>query len=233
MKHQIVTALSCILLLLPGISRAELPAGAVYLDGNSNKTALILAHGRGKHPTWKVVDPLRRGVHAQLGYHTLSLQMPNADKHWKKYADDFPRAYQLFEDSIRFLQEERGITKIYLMGHSMGSRMASSFIAQHHARSVAGLIIAGCRNSGGVPLACDENMHQVRIPVLDIWGGGDKKDTDAAATRQIYLSGIYQQVAIPDANHKFDGYENEFVAAVVAWLKGQESGGVITTSQND
>mgnify|MGYP003775190095 CR=1 FL=1 len=233
MKHQLVTVLSCALLLLSGMSRAEPPAGAAYLDGQQCKTALILAHGRGKHPTWKVVEPLRTGVHAQLGYHTLSLQMPNADKHWKKYADDFPGAYRTIEEAIRFLREERGVTKIYLMGHSMGSRMASAFIAQHRAQAVAGLIIAGCRNSGDAPLACDENIHQVRIPVLDIWGGGDEKDTDAARDRHTYVSGIYKQEAIPGANHRFDGHEAEFVAAVVAWLKTQESGALITTSQND
>ena len=34
----------------------DIKTDAVYLSGDTNKV-LILAHGRGKHPTWKVVNP--------------------------------------------------------------------------------------------------------------------------------------------------------------------------------
>ena len=77
--------------------KSGIPAGSEFIDGGDSKVALILAHGRGKHPTWKVVEPLRTGVNGELGYHTLSLQMPNEDKYWRDYADDFPDAYRLFE----------------------------------------------------------------------------------------------------------------------------------------
>ena len=201
---------------------AEAPPGAAYLDGNGSSYALILNHGRGKYPTWKVVNPLRKGVHATLGWHTLSLQMPAEDKNWKLYADDFPAAFEAIKQGIEFLRNQKGVTKIYLMGHSMGSRMASAFMAENADPSIKGLIVAGIRNNGGYPMDGKHNLERIKIPVLDIWGGGNSKDYDAAKERVILVSATYTQVEVPGANHKFDGYDDELVAAVVAWLKAQK-----------
>ena len=201
---------------------AEQPPGAVYLDGEVSHVALILCHGRGKHPTWKVVNPLLKGVHANLGWHTLSLQMPAENKNWEKYADDFPQAFKTIEQGIAFLQKEKGITTIYLMGHSMGSRMASAFIAENPDAPIQGLIVAGIRNNGGYPLDGMQNLKHIQIPVLDIWGGGDSKDTDAARERESLVSASSAQVEIAASNHKFDNEEDEFVAAVIAWLRTQQ-----------
>jgi len=206
---------------ISSLVQADKPTDAVYLNGHDNKTALILAHGKGKHPTWLVVNPLRKGVHEQLGFHTLSLQMPTGHSFWEDYADDFPKAYATISQAIEFLKNEKGITKIFLMGHSMGSRMASAYVSAHPDNSLSGLIIAGCRNNGGRPLSCDDNLKNVRLPVLDIWGSGSGKDHDAAADRSEFVSSQYQQVAIDGADHRFEGDETEFVNAVVHWLRKQ------------
>jgi hypothetical protein len=47
-----------------------------YLDGGLSKVCVVLAHGQGLSPNSQVVGPLRKGIHRELGYHTLSLQMP-------------------------------------------------------------------------------------------------------------------------------------------------------------
>ena len=134
----------------------ELSGSAVY---NTDFTYINL-HGY-SHPTWKVVNPLRKGVHANLGWHTLSLQMPAENKNWEKYADDFPQAFKTIEQGIAFLQKEKGITTIYLMGHSMGSRMASAFIAENPDAPIQGLIVAGIRNNGGYPLDGMQNLKHI------------------------------------------------------------------------
>jgi pimeloyl-ACP methyl ester carboxylesterase len=201
---------------------AASPSGSVYLDGNGSSHALILCHGRGKYPTWKVVDPLRKGVHTILGWHTLSLQMPAEDKNWKKYANDFPAAFETIKQGIVFLRNQKGVSTIYLMGHSMGSRMASAFVAENPDTSIRGLIVAGIRNNGDYPLDGKQNLKGINIPVLDVWGGGDSKDYDAAKERAELVSTTYTQVEIPGANHKFEGDDDHFVAAVVNWLKAQQ-----------
>ena len=114
-----------------------LPKNA-YLDGGDSKVAVILAHGRGQHPTWDVVDPLRKGIHKELGYHTLSLQMPTGSGGWKSYEDYFPDAYKRIQSAIDFLRKEKKVEKIYLMGHSMGSLEATS----SHRKSIIGVNIS-------------------------------------------------------------------------------------------
>ncbi len=200
---------------------AEVPSGSKYIAGVDSDVAVILAHGRGKHPAWKVVNPLRKGISRQLGYHTLSLQMPNKNKKWKEYAIDFPEAYQTIKKGIQFLRNEKGVSKIFLMGHSMGSRMISAFMYTHPHEPISGLIVAGCRNNGGFPLSCDENLTGVAVPVLDIWGEKDEEDARAARKRMSMISSKYAQVSVPGANHKFEGFNNELVSIVVAWLSGQ------------
>ena len=109
MKRYLITTLSIASIFISTISIADKPENSVYLDGGTTKKALILAHGRGKHPTWKVVNPLRKGIHEKLGYHTLSLQLPNDDKKWKKYADDFPEAYKTIIDGVSTRVSTKGI----------------------------------------------------------------------------------------------------------------------------
>lgn len=204
------------------MSIADIPVNSVYIDGGDSNKALILCHGKGKYPRWLVVEPLRKGVQAKLGYHTLSLQMPNENKNWKKYAADFPDAYSVIKQAIRYLQNEKAVTRIYLMGHSMGSRMTSSFVSDNPEQPIKGLIVAGCRNNGGYPLACKQSLENVDIPILDVWGGANNKDNQAASEREEMLSEVFQQQKISGANHKFEGYESQFVAVVVTWLKKQK-----------
>jgi len=221
MRQLYLTGLLCFIIINPTILKAAAPSDSEYLDGANSKIALILCHGKGKHPTWKVVDPLRHAVNQQLGYHSLSLQMPNEKKYWKDYADDFDDAYATINSAIQFLKNEKKVERIYLMGHSMGSRMASAFIANTANHGISGLIIVGCRNNGPNPLACDENMNNVSIPVLDLWGDASNKDVVAAGDRSNLVNKKYQQLAIPGANHKLEEHDDELVDAVITWLKQQ------------
>jgi dienelactone hydrolase len=213
-------------LLVSGQVYAGKPSGSAYLDGGDSTFGMILCHGRGHHPTWDVVDPLRKGVHEQLGYHTLSLQMPAEKKNWKKYAADFPEAYDTIQQGIDYLRNEKGVTTIYLMGHSMGSRMATAFLANHPEAKIDGFIGVGIRNGGDDPLNSNMNLRSVSIPVVDIYGdGGDGKDAKHAEYRSDMVSDRYEQIFIPGADHRFNGDEDEMVSAVVNWLKSQASGG--------
>lgn len=201
----------------------DLPANA-YLDGSSSTIGVVLCHGRGKYPTWLVVDPLRKGINKQLGYHTLSIQMPTGDVNWREYEDFFPDAHKRIAAAVRYLKNTKKVEKVYLMGHSMGSRMATSYLADHPNSGIAGFIGVGIRNGGDGPLDSDANLRSIKIPVLDVYGdGGDGKDADHANTRSDMAGKDYQQVLISGADHKFSGHENEMVNTVVSWLKKQAS----------
>lgn len=221
MNKYIFYVLLALFPLHPQYAYAEMPLDSVYLSGTLNKIGLILCHGRGKHPTWKVVDPLRKGINSKLGYHTLSIQMPNENKYWKDYAEDFPVAYKRIQAATDFLKKKKGVTKVFLMGHSMGARMASSYVAENQNHGLSGLIVAGCRNNGGKPLSCIENLESINIPVLDIWGGDNNKDSNSASYREALRSKSYTQAEITGANHKFEDYDDELVTTVSLWLEKQ------------
>jgi len=222
MKRIIVVLTSMFILAIGSKVIAGPPSGSAYLDGGASKVAVILCHGRAQHPRWKVVDPLRKEINKQLGYHTLSLQLPGQGKDWEKYAEVFPRAYEEIQAGIDFLRKEKGVSKIYLMGHSMGSRMATAFLAEHPDSGIAGFIGVGIKNGGKYPLDSNSNLRKINIPVLDVYGdGGDGEDKIEAEVRSDMASDRYKQVLIPKADHQFNRGEEEMVKAVVDWLKKQ------------
>lgn len=197
----------------------EMPSN-VYLQGRDTTAGVILCHGRGHHPEWYVVDPLRKGINQQLGYHTLSIQMPTDDVGWREYRSLFPDAHKRIAAAVRYLKEVKKVEKIYLMGHSMGGRMTTSFLASHPDSGIAGFIGVGLVNNGGAPLDSNINLRQVKIPVLDVYGdGANGRDARHAGERADMAGKNYQQILISGADHLFTGQEAEMVTAVVSWLK--------------
>ena len=89
---------------------ADMPKGA-YLEGKDSKVGVILAHGQGLDPDSQVVGPLRKSINKELGFHTLSLQMPvvpgarTPDK-FLEYGPTFPDAYKTIQAGIDFLKKE-------------------------------------------------------------------------------------------------------------------------------
>ena len=213
----LLTIMFCMLFGAGG-ALAEMPAGSVYLDGGGSEYALILSHGVGQSPTALVVEPLRHAVHRTLGWHTLSLSMPR-EENWSQFGRVFPLAFERIAQAIDFLKRERGVRHIYLMGHSMGSRMSSAYLADHPGAPVRGLIVAGIRHDGGVPMNGRLNLQHVELPVLDIWGEDDGRDSMFAAERRDLVSPLYTQVSVAGANHSFERREAEFSARVVEWLR--------------
>ena len=190
-----------------------------WLKADHSKVAVILCHGKDKHPRWKVVEPLRKEIHWQLKLHTLSLQMPVDDIYWKDYQYLFPQAFQTIDQSIKYLKETHGVTKIFLLGHSMGSRMASAYIASRPGHDITGFIGIGMRNNGEHPLDVKINLQNINIPVLDLFGdGGNGRDFRHAGEREQLISKQYQQVLIKNANHKFSQHQSEMITAVISWL---------------
>lgn len=208
------------------ISNAEAqPVGSELLEGKDSTTAVILAHGIGAGPDAKVVGPLRRAINKELGFITLSLQMPVlATKDFKAYAPVFPDAHRDIQAAIDFLVREKAVKRIYLMGYSMGSRMTSSFLAEQPAtpQGVVGFIGAGLLEGGGVPLDANLNVRRIRLPVLDLYADSTPLDLKSAENRKVLVSDSYRQVRIPGAEHNFGGYDEQLAQAVIDWLREQE-----------
>lgn len=210
---------------LSTLAAAQMPSSA-YLDGKDAKSAVILAHGQGLNADANVVGPLRRAIHQELGWHTLSLNMPTLPgerggaEQLDQYAATFPDAYSRIQAAIQFLRQEKGVEHIYLMGHSMGSRMTTAFLAQHPEASVEGFIGVGMLGGGQPPLNPNISLRSIKIPVLDVYAENDR-DAQAAAARKNLVSERFTQVPIPGAKHDYKGYEQPVAQAVNGWLRKQ------------
>jgi pimeloyl-ACP methyl ester carboxylesterase len=202
---------------------AQQPQGE-YLDGKPSKVAVVLAHGRGNSPDGNVVGPLRRDIHKELGFHTLSLRMPDpgADSpDSPELVAAFPEAYQRIQAAIDFLRKEKGVERVYLMGHSMGGRMTSGFLASNPDVAVNGFIGVGLSAGGKEPVNTNLNLRKVKIPVIDVYGDNDM-DARAASFRKPMVSERFVQVEIRGAQHNYRGYERPVAEAIIEWLKKQE-----------
>lgn len=219
------TFLGALLLLIASAASAQMPTGE-YLDGGDSKIAVILAHGQGLTPDGNVVGPLRRSLHGELGIHTLSLGMPTLPgarslEQFEEYASTFPDAYSRIQAAIDFLSKEKGATRIYLMGHSMGGRMTSAFLANNPAAPVVGFIGVGLLAGGKEPLNTNLNLRKVKVPVVDIYAENDR-DARAAEFRRPLVSERFTQVPVPGATHDYRGYEKFVAETVIGWIRKQE-----------
>ncbi len=113
LRRSLAAAALCSAAALVGAAMPD----AAYLDGKESKSAVILAHGQGADPSSEVVDPLRKSIHKELGFHTLSLQMPviagrRSPELFQEYASTFADAEQRIQTAIDFLRREKGVERV-------------------------------------------------------------------------------------------------------------------------
>jgi pimeloyl-ACP methyl ester carboxylesterase len=205
---------------------AQMPKGE-YIEAKGAKVAVVLAHGQGLDPDANVVGPLRRAINADLGLHTLSLSMPTLPGTrsldlFEEYASTLPDAYSRIQAAIDFLKKEKGVERIYLMGHSMGARMVTGYLANTPDASVVGLIGVGMLAGGKEPLNPNLSLRRIKIPVIDIYAENDR-DARSAEFRKSMVSDRFAQVSIPGATHDYRGYEKVVADTVTGWIKKQEA----------
>jgi dienelactone hydrolase len=223
LQKQLLMALAS---MLSSHAVAQMPQGE-YLDGRGAKVAVVLAHGLGLDADSHVVSPLRKAIHSELGYHTLSLQMPTlagkrSPELFQQYASTFPEAYARIQAALDFLRKEKGVERVYLMGYSMGGRMTTAFLANNPEAGVAGYIGVGLSAGGPEPLNTNINLRKVNVPVIDVYAENDR-DARFAENRKSLLSDRFVQVPIAGAKHNYRGYDNQVTKAVIGWLTKQEA----------
>ncbi|MFW2439992.1 MAG: DUF3530 family protein [Arenicellales bacterium] len=211
----------------------ELEFLAIYTPSSTSNTAdaAILLHGLGVHPDWdQVIRPLRTGL-PELGWSTLSLQMPVLanDAGYQEYAPLFKEVPGRIEAGIKYLKEN-GKKRIVIISHSLGAAMGSYYLANNQPGHVSGFV--GIGMSGGGKIAEMDNvvlLKYVNVPVLDLYGENDLESVLASANiRRQSITGrtisspnsISIQKMVPGADHFFDGKNDELLEEVFKWLKG-------------
>jgi dienelactone hydrolase len=173
--------------------------------------AVIVVHGLGVHPDWGLVGTLRSAL-ADRGYTTLSIQMPvlAADARAEDYPRTFPHAAQRIAAAVAFLKA-RGYSRIAIVSHSMGSRMALAYLTGKPDPAVRAWA------SLGIPI---ERYPRLSVPILDLMGENDLPAVVRGAPRRAATLGApgSKQVVIAHADHFFTGHEDAMVEAVAGFL---------------
>ena len=151
----------------------------------------------------------------KAGWTTLSIQLPVLDNEATPDAYDaiISEASPRIAAALEFLQNQ-GVKGSYIVAHSMGSRMASDFLANTD-NAVKGFVGIGM-NVGTV-----DYFDQYALPVLDIYGSDDLSGVlGSAADRASRASGnpLYTQVVVDGADHFFNASEDALLARVTTWL---------------
>ena len=207
------------------------PGGHEFLgiltEGDSGSgRAVILAHGIGVHPNWPdVIYPLREAL-LEAEITSLSIQMPILpnDAEDSEYAALYPEAPGRFQAAVDFLKES-GYSRIDIVGHSAGARMAEYYLVQEGTDGVNSAVFIGLGSSVAWP-ECIEALARLRVPVLDLYGGKDLDTVmstvqDRADSGQKNQSGTYRQIRVEQANHFYQGHEDELKSIVLDWLQSR------------
>jgi len=183
----------------------------LYVENKTAKTAVLLVHGVGVHPDHGVIGVLRAAL-ADMGYTTLSIQMPvqKSDAALSEYYPTvFPEAVERIRAGARWLQQ-KGKSKVVLLSHSMGSWMANVYYEQTPDAPFAAWICMGLTGGYG-------GLGNVKAPVLDLYGEKDLAPTLRADWRRRFaLNAIpgSRQVMIAGADHHYIGREKELATVI-------------------
>lgn len=131
-----------------------------YIDEGMGPT-LFLLHGLGNNSqSW------RRQIEALKNqFRVIAWDAPGYGK--SSDPESELRHFSQFAEILNKVVEELSLTEIYLLGHSMGSAIATEFCF-HYPKTIKGLILASATRGGSV-LAPEENERrlQARLKLID------------------------------------------------------------------
>ena len=197
---------------------------AIYMEAeDGSDKGMIVVHGTGIHPNWQqVVQPIRVEMAAH-GRNTLSIQMPilHNEAQYEEYVALYPEVPPRLRAAEAFLKD-RGIQTLLIAAHSQGATMSSYYLSRHPS-DVKGLIAIGMgATQKDSHINSAQSLKKITIPVLDLYGDDDLPgvlDTVDARTESSAHNAQYSQQMIKDANHFFDGMDDELVSAVAGWAQ--------------
>ncbi|MFM9883564.1 MAG: DUF3530 family protein [Burkholderiales bacterium] len=195
-------------------------------EANGAKAAIVLVHGVGVHPDHGVIGILRTKLN-DLGYSTLSVQMPVAKSEGASVDDYypalFPQAGERIAVATRFLQS-KGYRDIVLASHSMGAWMSNVHLSAASDPPYRAWVSMGLTGRFwdasliSIPwLDIEWFPGKLRLPILDVYGEMDLAPTlGSVRARANALTHIprSEQVMIAGADHHYTGKEAELAAAI-------------------
>jgi pimeloyl-ACP methyl ester carboxylesterase len=205
---------------------------SIYTAAEKTKGVAIILHGRGFHPDWQdAINPLRTGL-VELGWSTLSVQMPVLEKQAKyyDYVPIFPEALPRIETAIKYARDavsEGEGQKIVLIAHSCGAHMAMEWV--EGSKDVSDKIDAYI----GIGMGATDYrqfmqkpfpLGRLTVPVLDVYADGDYPAVINMAPQRLAMINDAahkksKQVVVSDADHYYEDRGQELTRVVAQWLQ--------------
>ncbi len=181
------------------------------------KLAVLLMHGIGAHPDWpQLINPLRTLL-PESGWSVLSIQLPILanDAKPEDYEPLVSEASTRIHVSIEYLHSQ-GFKEVVIVAHSMGTVMASHYLAESGER-IAGYVAIG------MPENNTQHLAKIDLPLLDLYGSEDLPTVLGSSKARATASAankLFQQKSVKDADHFFEGMDDALFKIVSSWLDG-------------
>ncbi len=184
---------------------------SLHTEAPNAKAGVVIVHGIGVHPEHGLIGVLRSRL-ADLGYTTLSIQMPilavEADA--KAYQPLFPEAAARIKTAAKYLQD-KGNKKVAIVSHSLGSAMTKSYFRNNADSPFAAWVSIGFLS---------DNYDGVKLPIYDLYGGSDLPAVvkGADGRKKTLVNARSAQTMAPRMDHFFTGYDDDLVKYVSEYL---------------
>ncbi len=184
---------------------------SLHTEAPNAKAGVVIVHGIGVHPEHGLIGVLRSRL-ADLGYTTLSIQMPilavEADA--KVYQPLFPEAAARIKAAAKYLQD-KGNKKVAIVSHSLGSAMTKSYFRNNADSPFAAWVSIGFLS---------DNYDGVKLPIYDLYGGSDLPAVvkGADGRKKTLVNARSAQTMAPRMDHFFTGYDDDLVKYVSTFL---------------
>lgn len=192
---------------------------ALYTEPQaSTRHAVIVVHGLGVNPDWNLIGTLRTAL-AELGFATLSLQMPvlAADAKREDYVELSPDAGERLTAATAWLRD-KGHSRIAVVSHSMGAAMVDAWLAHRPEPVVDAWVPVGMFGAFSSPL---------RQPVLDVVAERDFPEALSHAktrARELPADGCSAPLVVPGTDHYFGDSAGRLASAIAPFIRRALSG---------
>jgi len=188
---------------------------------------VILVHGMGAHPDWPdVISPLRTRL-TEIGWSTLSIQMPilSPEEPVAEYGKTLRMANSRIQAAVAYLHDWE-IEPIVLLGYSFGAVQAANFLASNKPENIQAFISVSMLAQKFIKPKIDvyKFIGEISVPMLDIYAEEDLEDVrrgidDRRLAANKNGNNDFQQIELQGSGHHFLEFEDILMEQIQIWLE--------------
>ncbi|MBL1274593.1 MAG: DUF3530 family protein [Ectothiorhodospiraceae bacterium] len=197
-----------------------------HAKNDRQRQAVLILHDMRGHPDWQnVIGPLRRNL-PELGWSTLSLQMPvlGVDTGMRDHSILLNFSPERITAGIAHLQQQ-GYKRIVILGGGLGSIMAASYLQENPNTPIEAFVGVSMYqlNYTDPRMWIVDTLAKLTLPILDIYSSDDRYGSQYSAKGRREAGAAaenaqYTQMMIDGTDHDFTGKESILIDDIAKWL---------------